>query len=241
MLMSASVKPVMVVVGLVAAYVLGAAVQWPLGTRHNDGTVKVSGSGSVSATPDQMVLGLTVRSKRPTTAGALDAASGSMAKIIAKAEQLGIAKADLRTDQIRVEPDTTYSSKAGEQVRGYFGVQSLKVTVRDLAKAGDVLPELVGAGGDDVRLDQTVLKVTNKNAALDEARTKAIKSAQAKATQYAEATGRSLGTVLKIVEYGGTSVTTASYDTSDGALKSVPIEPGEQKIKVTVTATWRLN
>lgn len=241
--MSKNAKIGLALASLLVGYVLGALIKWPIGGTHNDGTVRVNASGSVMATPDQMVVDLSVRSKRASSAEALSSASASMTKVIAALDAAAIVKKDMSTTQIAVEPDITYEGKEGQKVSGYIARQSLRVTVRDLKKSSELLSKVSAAGGNDLIIENTSLKVSSKNSALAEARLKAIKAARAKAATYAEATGRSLGPVLRITESSGSntvySVRSAAADSTSGS--NVPVEPGEAKIKVIVDATWRLN
>ncbi len=241
--MSQTLKAALAVAALIGAYLIGSAVQWPLGGRHNDGTIRVTGSGSVKATPDQMILNLTSELKSDTSAAALNDVNAAISKVLAALEGLGVEKRDISTQQVSVQPDTTYSDKTGQRITGYIARQSLKVVIRDLPKSGEVISKVVAVGGDDLRVDSTQMRVSNKNAALDQAREKAMKAALAKAELYAKTGDRALGPVLKIAEEGasGTVSATSPYrDALDGTAGRTPVEPGEQTIKVQVTVVWRM-
>ena len=77
---------------------------------------------------------------------------------------------------------------------------------------------------------------------LEQARDAAVAEATAKAEQYAEATGQSLGDVLSLREVAARSPR-ASYPVAYESLRAadaakVPIRAGENELKVTVRVVW---
>jgi uncharacterized protein YggE len=72
---------------------------------------------------------------------------------------------------------------------------------------------------------------------LAQARQQAIENARAQAEQYARAANAALGTVLIISESGGPVV---PIETASRAAGAVPVQPGEETIRVAVQVTYAL-
>lgn len=231
---------VLLVLGLLAAYVLGA--------RHRESpgpeSVTVTGSGKVTVVPDLLVVDLAVKVTRPTNAAALAEANAAQEKVTAALEDAGVATKDIRTTGFSVSPHYVYD-KDGERQEGYDAEHTLRVYARDLDTAGKVLGDAVQAGGNAVRVQSTRLTLADKDEAMDDARADAVEDARSRASAYSDAAGRDLGTVRRISEHAATEgrVEAAAYDLLEarsGAL-DVPIEPGEQKLSVSVKVVFGLD
>lgn len=230
----------LLVLAVVAAYALGSLRHEKAGTE----AVTVSGAGKVTVVPDLLVVDLGVKVTRPTNAAAL-AEGNRVEKLVVDAlTKAGVAKKDIRTTGFSVNPHYVYD-RAGEHTDGYDAEHSIRVYARDLATAGKVLGDAVTAGGDAVQVRNTRLTLADKGAALDDARAKAIKDARTRARAYAEAGGRELGKVVRIHERTGDSgyqpiAATMDLSAAKAAGSPVPIEPGEQKLRVDVEVVFEL-
>jgi hypothetical protein len=134
-----------------------------------------------------------------------------------------------------IQPDYDSNGK----VNGYRVEESLTVTLRDLDTAGATMTAAINAGGNKVRVDGVSVGLDSTSALVSGARTSAVEDAKAKATQYAEAAGRTLGGVVSISESVQQSSPIA-YDaramsTVSGA---VPIQAGSQDVTVQVTVVY---
>jgi len=116
------------------------------------------------------------------------------------------------------------------------------VLVRDLADGGRAVSAAVSAGGNDVRVGNIGLRIADPQSLLAKSRAAAVKEATAKAQEYADATGQTLGSVLSLREVHasapvvrGLAYPSASFDRVKGAL---PIRAGKDKLAVTVRIEW---
>lgn len=235
-----AVLVLLLVLAVLAAYALGALRRDRAGTE----AVTVSGSGKVTVVPDLLIVDLAVKVTRPTNAEALEEANRVEKRVTAALEKAGVAKKDIRTTGFSINPHYVYD-RDGERLDGYDAEHTLRVNARDLAAAGKVLGDAVTAGGDAVQVRNTRLTLADKGDAMDEARAKAVKDARSRATAYAAAGGRELGKVVRIREREASSgyVPAADADSAallKGARSSVPIEPGEQKLRVDVEVVFEL-
>jgi uncharacterized protein len=83
-----------------------------------------------------------------------------------------------------------------------------------------------------------------RNAALDEARTAALRTAQARAELYARALGKRVRRVLAVSEAGPVGPVLQTFDVAEvratGSRVKTQIDPGEQTVSVTLNVTYEL-
>ena len=201
-------------------------------------SVLVSGTGEVLGEPDTLTANFAVETVASTVDAALDQASATATRMRDSLAGAGVAKADLQTSNV------TVSSRQNDdhKITGYSANQELTATIRNLSRAGKLMSAAIAAGGDAARLNGVSFAVENDDALLDEARRKAFAAARSKAELYARAAGRPLGRVLRVSEetpglYGGSGEHDKMAAVADFA---VPVEPGRQRLAVTVTVEWAL-
>lgn len=203
--------------------------------------IVMTGSADAHVMPDQLTFGLVAHAEDPDLSKALQQANDAMRTAMATLRSQGVAAKDIASTGLDMQPD--YSDDRNQKLRGYQVDQSAEITVRDLAKAGHLISAVVSGGGNAVRAEGIMLSSSDPEAALASARREAVANATAKAQQYAEAAGRSLGSVVTISE-PASSPTPQPYQadsaTAASAGAAVPISPGEQTTTVEVTITWSL-
>jgi uncharacterized protein YggE len=204
--------------------------------------VTVSGSADVAGTPDTLRLDLSVVATAPTVSAALAKANGSAAAVQKSLLGDGVAKADLQTSGLSITPKYTYPKGGEPRVTGYSVSESLNAKLRDLGRAGDAIGRAVGAGGNAVRVNGISLDLEDTGALVTKARDKAFADAKAKAEQYAKAAGRPLGDVESIAESVATPSPMAQSVSlaSRANFSSVPVQPGSQEVRVTVTVVFTM-
>ncbi|MEM6487378.1 MAG: SIMPL domain-containing protein [Pseudomonadota bacterium] len=202
-------------------------------------TVTVTGTGQATAAPDIARVTVGATAEAETAAGALDAASSIAATVLATLDQAGVAKGDRRTVGLTLSP--VYDRRGpGEapRIAGYAAANRLQVTVRDIARLGDLLDRLAEAGATDI--GGIAFGIDDDAALADAARRAAVADARARATLYAEAAGAALGAVLAIVEGGASAPHRAEIALATAAERSVPIAPGERAVSASVQVTFAL-
>ncbi len=176
--------------------------------------LRVSGQGEVRAAPDvaRATLGVEVRAATPEEATRL--LGERMASVIAALKSQGVAENDLQTAQLtlyfertdRPEPPPPTPGKEEAEARptttppaGFHrATNTVRVTIRDLARATQVISAATAAGANAVRGIQFELE--DQSVAVAEARALAMKDAQKNASQLAELAGVELGPVIAITE-----------------------------------------
>jgi uncharacterized protein len=198
--------------------------------------ITVVGSGKVAGTPDTLTLTLSVTTSAPKIDDALASANRAAVAVQDALAGRGVDKKDMQTSGLSIQQD--YTSKG--QPSGYRVYENLTVTMRDLAKAGATMTAAVDAGGNAVRVDGLSLSLENTSALVAGARTGAIDDARQKATQYAQAAGRTLGPVVSITE----TVTPPNPSYLDARTtlafqaSAVPIQAGSQDVTVQVSVVY---
>lgn len=205
--------------------------------------ITVTGVGTVSVVPDAVRFSATVSNVSSTNAAALSAVSKSAAAVRAALKDAGIATKDIRSANISVYPEYSWTQESGTKITGYRASQSFDVLVRNSSKAGIVIESVVNAGGDAVQLGGVIPTTLNPSVATEDARAAAVANAKSKATSYAKLLGTSIGKVLSLEEQSSPVYSTpypmAKAGVADAA--AVEIDLGEQDVTVTITVRWALN
>lgn len=202
--------------------------------------IHVTGLGRATAVPDLARVVLRVDLEGPDLARLTRENGDRLAAVVARLAALGIAERDRQTAGFRVAP--RYDQKL-QRHDGYRVANGVRVTVRDLARLGDVLAAGLEAGAtaaSDIAFD---LSNGRRDEALRRAREAAMREARGKAEHYASLAGVGLGGVLSIVEGaaqpgGWRHAAIAMADAPPFA--RVPIEAGESELAVTVAVDYRI-
>jgi uncharacterized protein YggE len=209
---------------------VGAYAQQP--QPAPEARIVVTGEGTVSVMPDyaQIRTGTTIRAK--TVKEGVDANSKLMVAIIAALKDAGIAEKDIQTVRFSIQPVYAPQEPRTEpKLVGYSVTNQVNVTICEIGKVGDVLDRVVAAGASDA--GNVPFLVSDPSKALDQAREAAIADARRKAEIYAKASGVGLGRVEWITEDNGIRPTVPVM--ARGAIAAVPIESGEDTLRVRVT------
>jgi uncharacterized protein YggE len=219
--------------GRPASASVSAAVD-PLSVDQLRESVLVTGRGEVFGEPDTLAANFAVETSAATVHDALDRANAAATRMRDTLVRAGMPRADIQTSNVRI---SSRQNNHGE-ITGYTVSQGLTAKIRNLPRAGALMSSAIAAGGDAARLNGVSFAIEDDAALLTEARKKAFADARGKAELYAREAGRPLGRVVKVSEV------TASYggpDDQDRLAPSdspLPIEPGRQRLAVTITVEW---
>lgn len=199
-------------------------------------TITVSATASVTRVPDVARVSVGVSVTKTTVKAARDAAGKSMRAIIAGIKALGIDEKDIQTSSIDLSPQYNTS---GTKITGYRMSEQLRIRVRDLDKAGEVVDTATAKGATEV--SGLWFEVGDPASAMDEARASAIAQARTSAQKMAVAAGVSLGDVVSISE--SSAPAPGPYYVGD-AMRSAAItavEPGTQDVEATVAVVFEID
>lgn len=209
-------------------------------TEPETGTIVVGGTGRVSVEPDLADLRLGVSVTRPTVDAARAVAADTMDAILAAVAEAGLDRRDVRTTLLSVQPRYDYRENRQPVLTGYELANVVEVTVRDLARLGDVVDGTLRAGA--TSMDGLSFRVADPAPAEREARLRAMAAARARAEVLAEAAGLVIVGVSDIVEGGIASPPEPRYKAARMMVSedaSTPVESGSLEIAVSVTVTYR--
>ncbi len=199
--------------------------------------ITVVGTGSVRTVPDVAEWSFGVQTSGDTAAAALGANSEAMDRVIAALRDAGVAKDDLRTEQVSVYPRT---SDDGRSIVGYDASNTVRATIRNLDQAGAIVDTAVGAGANQVYGPS--LTVSDAEAQYGAAVDAAFDDARARAEAIAAKAGVTLGAPVAIVETGGGGVVPYyGRAVAEAAAADVAVEPGTQDVGATLTVTFAIS
>ncbi|WP_454746435.1 SIMPL domain-containing protein [Ciceribacter selenitireducens] len=235
---------------LALAATLSCAMLLPLSAlaaepEIREATIIVSGEGDAAIAPDMAVLSLSVVREAETAAEALKANSQAMAEVIADLKAKSIADRDIQTSAFSVDPlyrqdkadDDTYEAPV---IVGYRVTNGLTLRVRDLTMLGGLIDAAVKLGVNQ----GGGITFTNDNpeAAITEARKKAVAEAMEKAKVLTEAAGVKLGRIVEISENFARPMPQPMYRAAMAKemADAAPIAAGENEYTVTVNITYAI-
>ncbi len=202
-------------------------------------TIQVTGTGTVSAPPDEAILYLGVQTQAATATQATSDNAAAMTNVIAALTSAGIDKNSIQTVSYTLTP--TYSNPVNQSVPptiiGYIAVNSIQVTVNDLASMGKILDQAISAGANQVQ----GVSFTLSSSALATLQKQALQVALTDADGQAKA----LATTLGVSIVGPISVTPGyefqptNYSRFAATPQAqTPIQSGTLQVTATVQVTY---
>ncbi|MCL5734305.1 MAG: SIMPL domain-containing protein [Actinobacteria bacterium] len=209
-------------------------------------TVTVSGTGHMSALPDQAVINIGVQGSAASAAAALDANSRQMQSVLARLKADGIPDSAVETTNVSVYGYPLFDQKTGKQTgTSYKASNSAKVTLTDFSVIGSVFAAATEAGAND--LSGPTWQLSDNTKAQTQALSQASAQARAKAQAFAAANEVALGNVLVLTEgcstpvyYYGRESAFSATTTAGAGIASPPITPQNLDIYINVTITYQL-
>jgi hypothetical protein len=204
--------------------------------------VTVQATGTVKAVPDGVSFNLAVSVLAQSSETAMSEASATAELVRVALDAAGVAKDDIATQNVSVYPEYASSTTGTQTLSGYRAQQVFTVTLRDTAKAGEVVDAVIAAGGNSLQVYGVTPTLIDTDAAVAQAREAAMKSAKEKASDYAGLVGTDLGSVVYVTEI--TSPTSpiplmvGDSATSSSPMAKTEINLGTQDVSVTVEVRW---
>jgi len=202
----------------------------------------VSATGEATRVPDVAIISTGVVTRAASARSALEQNAARMERVRAALRRAGIPDRDIQTSNINLNPEYRYAENQPPRLTGYTASNQVSVRFRDIAKTGEILDILVAEGANQI--NGPSLTIDKPEEALDEARTKAIAVGRARADIYARALGMRVVRLLSVSESGGSypvpppmPVMMEARAMGGAATK---IDPGEQKVSVTLGMTFEL-
>jgi hypothetical protein len=226
---------------LCAAAIPSAAAAQQAGiTQSISGTrLDVTATGDVMRVPDVAVISAGVVARSASAVGAIQDTANRMNQVLGALKRAGVDEKDIQTSSVSLNPEYRYPENQAPQLMGYTATNNVTVRFRDIRASGKILDALVAQGANQI--NGPTLVVDKPEAALDEARVKAIAAARARAELYARNLGLRIVRIVAISEqseYPAQPIPVLMGARMASA--ETKIEPGQQKLQVSVTMTFEL-
>ena len=206
--------------------------------------VEITASETVQSEPDQATVGAGVTTRAPTAVAAMRDNAAKMERVLARLASLGIARRDVQTSGISLNPQYRYNNdNTPPAFLGYDATNQVSVILRDVGKVGPTLDALVAAGANNV--SGPFFSREDDKAQRGAAREAAFKTAEEQARAYARMAGFAgvrLLSVEETLQRGGP----IPFDAANRNMiqvtgaKVTPIEPGRVGTSVQLTAKYEM-
>ncbi len=220
-----------------AAPVLAEVTTTPIAGTELD----VAATGISTRTPDLATIGAGVVTQATRAGDAMTANAKAMTATIASLKRAGVADRDIQTQSISLQPQYRYGDNQPPVLTGYQASNRVLVRMRDLARAGGIVDALVAAGANQI--DGPTLSIEHPEAALDEARAKALATARTRADLYARAAGLTVRRIVRISESDNVPppIVRPMAMMRAKAADATPVEAGEQDLTVNLSVVFELS
>ena len=205
--------------------------------------IVTSATGEVRVAPDRATIMIGVQSRATTAAAAANQNSQKQQAVINAIKARGIPAEQIATSNFNVIPETRYDREGQQAPRttSYLVINTVTVEVRRIDQVGPVIDAALGAGANQINSLQ--FGVAKADSARRAALADAVATARADAEAMARAAGGNLGQLIELTamdQYipGPPRPFDARIAMGEVAQK-VPVEPGEETIRATVTARWQ--
>jgi uncharacterized protein YggE len=222
---------------LIFALVLSACGAAPAQVR----TLNVSGNGTIYLAPDIANIYIGVHTEDPAIASAVSNNNTQTQGLVDALKNAGVAVKDIQTSNFSVYTSQSYDKLTGQSTGSNYAVDNtVYITVRDLSKLGSLLNTAVAAGANNI--NSVTFDVADKTAGMAQARQKAMANASSLANELAQTAGVKLGEIQNVSYSDNSSMPYYGMGGGGSAAPnaSVPIQPGQTQISVTVSVTYTL-
>ena len=227
----------------------------PASYGSNGTGIWVSGRGTITVAPDLATLDLGVEARAANVSEANSQASAAMDAIVEALKARGVKDGDIQTGRFsvyprynRVEEEVDGVRTSREVLTGYRVRNHATVKLRDLDSVGEVIGEVVTAGGDNVQINGVNFRLEDPKPRMAELREIAVADARSKAGHLAELSEVTLGRLVYISEGAAGSPTIGfggGYAGLPGApapapLRAPSVSGGEVTLSLSVQAGFAI-
>ena len=164
------------------------------GASPDNRQVTVIGAGHVQGTPDTLTANVSIEANAPDVTGAMNQSSDRTKAVIdALVNTAKVDRKDISTSSVNLQPQYGPDSST---IVGYRASNALAVKIRNLGSASQTLALIVSTGGNATRIDSVDYSIDDDSQLVKDARARAFDDAKARAEQYAQLSGLTLGKVI---------------------------------------------
>ncbi|MEO7689337.1 MAG: SIMPL domain-containing protein [Sphingomonas sp.] len=211
----------------------------PRGVDHDEVLLQVQASGTADAHPDEARFSAGVSSIGATATAATEANNARMNAVVAALGKLGVAKADIQTQQLTVSRIDWGANKNKFEANNVVSVR-----MRAVDKAGAAIAATTQAGANV--LSGPDLRVSDAEAGSRTAYAAAFKAARARADTLADAAGLKVARILTIRDANGSGpplLMAGNFQAEDkmaNAAAPPPVMAGTNTTRATINVDFAL-
>ncbi|MEX2154779.1 MAG: SIMPL domain-containing protein [Gemmatimonadaceae bacterium] len=199
--------------------------------------------GEVRVTPDRATINIGVQTRATTAAAAAAQNSQKQRAVIDAIKAKGIPAEQISTSNFNVIPETRYDreGQVAPRTTSYLVVNSITVELKRIDQTGPVIDAALAAGANQINSLQ--FGIASPDSARRGALAIAVTKSRLDAEAMARAAGGSLGSLIELSAVDsyspGPPVPYMAMRAGAQAEQSVPVEPGQETVRATVTARWQ--
>lgn len=202
--------------------------------------IVTAATGEAQFVPDRAAVYVGVETRATTAAAAARDNAQRQRAIIDAVIAAGVAREQISTENYSVAPNTRYDQTTQRSsVVGYIVSNVVRIEVRRIDQVGSVLDAALAKGANQINsLD---FFSSNSDSARHVAMTQAVMRARADAETLARAAGGGLGALIELstADAGPRPMYRLNVRSAEVAAAPTPIEPGQQRVQISVNARWR--
>ena len=202
--------------------------------------IVTAATGEAQLVPDRATVYVGVQTRAATAAVAARDNAQRQRSVIESIVAVGIPREQIGTENYSVTPDTRYDQATQKTtVAGYIVNNVVRVELHRVDQVASVLDVALAKGANQINsLD---FFASNSDSARHVALVQAIARSRSDAEVMAQAAGGSLGPLIELStsDAGPRPVYRTAAPVGIAGQAPTPIEPGQQRLQVSVSARWR--
>jgi uncharacterized protein YggE len=208
------------------------------------GSITMTGSGTIERAPDFAQIQVTVTTAAPNVPQAVDENNRRTQEVLARLEEIGVARDDIRTAsfQVYATPENRRMEDAPREEPGFTAAHRLQIESRDIDGIGALAGDILALGA--LTFQSISFHLDESHEAEEEALRLAVADARRQAGILADAAGESLGAVRRIADPGSSGRGLQAQPMAAMRMESasaVPIvPPATLRFDAQVTIEWDL-
>ena len=212
-------------------------------------TIFVNGNSEISTEPDVSYISLTIETNATTSKQAQLKNSEIRERLVSSLKRHGIDEEDIETTYYHISKIMDYhynpeTRKSENIFKGYKASHSIKITINDISKTGEIIDAVVSAGVNNLDSVYFGLSEKKRQSTYLDALEKASKQAKEKAKRLAKSLGVDLGDIYSVSESGSYYPVYSNSYIDSAVAKSyssqTDVFPGDIKVKAYVSVSYEI-
>lgn len=206
-------------------------------TQANERTISTSGTGSVSAIPDQMSLTFWIEERGNKLSSQKTLVDDTTNRLINDLNRKGVEDKDIRSYQLQVYPRYEQNDDGKTEQNGFVVQREVQVTLTEPENYDSIIDLALARGV--TRVGQVRFEISDQQGLYEQALINAYEQAKAKAERLATSAGLKLSDTLSIAEQSMSRPVMMQMAEVSSRSDKVSL-PGQQTIEARVEVTFSI-